>query len=174
MKRIVLLLLACALSGAISARAAFDCFLKLEGVPGESTHVDHRDEIVIESFSMGIAGAPGSAGGPQFSDLSLTKYLDKASPLLMLKCAQGAPIPMAVLTCKSAGGDKPVNFYVIRLKNVFVTSVSAGGAAGGDRPTESFSLNFSEIEWEYVPILPTGAPGTPVRTSWDLKKPPAE
>lgn len=170
MKRITLFLVVCALS-AITARAAFDAFLKLDGVPGESRHADHKDEIDIQSFSMGIVAPAGAVGAPQFSDLALTKYLDKASPILMLKCAQGARIGTAVLTCKSVG-EKPVDFYVIRLKDVVVTSISVSGAAGGDRPMESLSLSYAEIEWEYVPTTETGTTGTPVRTSWDLKKPP--
>jgi type VI secretion system secreted protein Hcp len=162
-------LLASVLLTALSTHAAFDCFLKLEGVPGESTDADHKDEIEIESFSMGISRPPGSTGAAQLSDLNLSKYLDKASPLLMLRCADGKHIPTAVLTCRSAG-EKPVNFYVIRLTDVIVTSVSVSGAAGSDRPTESLSLNYARIEWEYTPISATGAPGTPIRTSWDAKE----
>jgi type VI secretion system secreted protein Hcp len=62
-------------------------------------------------------------------------------------------------------------FYRITLTDVMVTSVSIGGASGGgDRPTESFSLNYTRIEWEYIPQLPTGGSGTPVRASWDLAR----
>lgn len=173
MKKSFLLLIAFALWTAVSANAAFDCFLKLEGVPGESTNADHRDEIDIQSFSMGISRPPGSTGRPQFTDLSLTKFLDKASPLLMLKCAEGRAIPTAVLTCSTpAAGGRPVNFYVIRLTDVIVTSVSVGGAAGGDKPTESFSLNYTQIEWEYTPISASGTAGTPVKAKWDLRQVP--
>ena len=31
---------------------AFDCFLKLEGIPGESTDSKHKDEIEVLSFSL--------------------------------------------------------------------------------------------------------------------------
>ena len=33
--------------------AAFDYFLKLDGIPGESTDAKHKGEIVVESFSWG-------------------------------------------------------------------------------------------------------------------------
>lgn len=170
MKKFSILLLLCAVCLAVPAQAAFDCFLKLDGIPGESRDAEHKDEIEIESFSMGISRPPGSTGAAQLSDLNLSKLLDKASPLLMLRCADGKHIPTAVLTCRTVGGDKPVNFYVIRLTDVVVTSVSVSGAAGGDRPIESFSLNYAQIEWEYTPISATGAPGTPVRTQWDLRQ----
>ncbi len=172
MKNYIPLLAACALWTAIPVHAAFDAFLKLEGVPGEATTTGHKDEIVIDSFSMGVSRPAPTGGGqttarPQFTDISFSHQLDKASPLLMLRCAQGTHIPTAVLTCRTVGAAS-VLFYRITLTDVMVTSVSIGGASGGDRPTETFSLNYTRIEWEYIPQLPTGGTGTPVRAGWDL------
>lgn len=171
MNKFIPLLAACVLWTAIPAHAAFDAFLKLEGVPGEALATGHKDEIVIESFSMGVS-RPAATGGTQtgraqFTDISFSHRLDKASPLLMLRCAQGTHIPTAVLTCRTVSAQ-PTDFYIIRLTDVVVTSVSVGGAAGSDRPTESFSLNYARIEWEYIPQLPTGGAGQPVRTTWNV------
>jgi type VI secretion system secreted protein Hcp len=173
MKKFIPLLAACVLWTAIPVHAAFDAFLKIEGVPGEATATGHKDEIDIESFSMGITRLAATGGGTstaraQFTDISFTHYLDKASPLLMLRCAQGTLIPTAVLTCRTVGARQDI-FYVIRLTDVVVTSVSIGGAAGGDRPTETFSLNYARIEWEYIPQLATGGMGDPVRATWNLQ-----
>jgi type VI secretion system secreted protein Hcp len=170
MKKHILLVAACILWIAIPAQAAFDAFLKLEGVPGEATATGHKDEIEIESFSMGVARPGGSAGSAQLSDISFVHVLDKASPLLILRCAQGTHIPTAVLTCRTASGASPFVFYRITLTDVIVTSVSVGGASGSDRPTESFSLNYATIEWEYIPQLPTGGAGTPVRATWNVAR----
>jgi type VI secretion system secreted protein Hcp len=174
MKKYIALLAACLSWTVLPAQAAFDAFLKLEGVPGEATASGHKDEIVIESFSMGITRPAATGGGgtqtgrPQFSDISFTHRLDKASPILMLKCASGTHIPTAVLTCRSTGARQE-DFYIIRLTDVLVTSVSISGASGGDVPFESFSLNYTKIEWEYIPQLPTGGQGPSVRASWDLE-----
>lgn len=174
MKKFIPLLAACVLWTALSAQAAFDAFLKIEGVPGEAIATGHKDEIDIESFSMGIARPAATGGGgtttgrAQFTDISFTHQLDKASPLLMLRCAQGTLIPTAVLTCRTVGARQDI-FYVIRLTDVMVTSVSIGGAAGSDRPTETFSLNYARIEWEYIPQLATGGMGDPVRATWNLQ-----
>jgi type VI secretion system secreted protein Hcp len=173
MKKYIPLVVACVLWTALPAPAAFDAFLKLEGVPGEATTTGHKDEIVIDSFQMGISrpsvlgGGGTQTGKAQFTDISFSHRLDKASPLLMLRCASGTHIPTAVLTCRRAGTRQDI-FYVIRLTDVVVTSVSISGASGGDVPVESFSLNYARIEWEYIPQLPTGGPGTPVRTTWNI------
>src|SRR5687767_3715933 len=105
MKKYIPLVAACILWTALPAQSAFDAFLKLEGVPGEATATGHKDEIVIDSFSMGVSRPSGSAGGPQFSDISFMHQLDKASPLLMLRCAQGTHIQTAVLTCRTASAS---------------------------------------------------------------------
>ena len=169
MKRsIVLCALAWLLCGAVRVQAAIDAYLFLDGIPGESTAAGFVDQIVIDSFSMGVANAGGARA--QLSDLNLMHALDKASPLLMLKCAQGATIPSAVLTVRTiTSSGKPVPFYVIRLTNVKVTSVQVSGATGGAaRPSESFSLNYETIEWEYTPITPTGSTLPVVTTRWNL------
>lgn len=168
-KHFALLLLSCFFWMTLPAHAIIDFYLDLDGVPGESTAVGHEDEIVIESFQMGVSRPEGAQ--PAFTDLNFSKALDKASPLLMLKCAQGAIIPNAVLTCRTGtSGGKPVAFYVIRLTNVKVSQVSVAGAAGGGtKPGENFSLNYETIEWEYTPVNNTGGTGQLVKAKWSLK-----
>ena len=171
MKRcVVLCALVLWLCGVFRAQASMDIFLALDGVPGESIASGFADQIVIESFSTGLGNSGG--GAPSFYDLSLSHALDKASPVLMLKCAQGATIATAVLTCRTLSGAKPVPFYVIRLTNVKVTSVAVAGSGGGDRPTENFTLSFESIEWEYTPFNSNGSTGQSIKTKWDLPKAP--
>jgi type VI secretion system secreted protein Hcp len=147
-------------------QALADFYLFLDGVPGESQAVGHRDEISLDSFGMGISNS--GSGQPALSDITLTKPLDKSSPLLMLKCANGAAIPSAVLTCYRIIGGVSRKFYVIRLTDVKVTQISQGGSAGG-LPYDTFSLNYRTIEWEYTPHDPNkGAPLTPVKANWTL------
>jgi type VI secretion system secreted protein Hcp len=150
----------------LPARASMDFHLMLEGVPGESTAAGHAGEIYIDAFSTAVARSGGTQA--TFSDLTFTKSLDKASPLLMLKCAQAARIPKAVLTCRTSLEAKPVAFYVIRLTGVKVTQVSTSGGAGGNRPTESFSLSYETIEWEYTPMNSSGGNLPVVKANWNL------
>src|SRR5512141_296981 len=70
---------------------AFDAFLKIDGVPGESSDDKHKDWIEVLSYSWGVSqpssGSASTAGGAtaeraNFSDFSVVKALDKASPKL--------------------------------------------------------------------------------------------
>jgi type VI secretion system secreted protein Hcp len=174
MKLRLLIVCAALLLVVFPCRAAVDVFLKLEGIPGESADADHKDEIEIYSFSFGATQTGGTTGGGGagkvvFSDISFTKPLDKSSPQLYLHCAQGKHIPTAILYGRKAG-ERPTDYYIIKLSDVLISSVSTSGASGGDRPTESLSLNFSKIEFSYARQKPDGSFEAPIKTGWDIKQ----
>jgi type VI secretion system secreted protein Hcp len=75
---------------------AFDSFLKIDGIPGESLDQKHKGEIEVLSFAFGAAntgsprgGGGGGAGKVAFNDFHFVHRLDKASPNLLLACANG-------------------------------------------------------------------------------------
>ena len=156
-------------------QAASDYLLVLDGIPGESVDAKYPGAIEIETFSFGVSnagsviiGGGGGAGKANFTELSFNKRLDKTSPLLYLSCANGRHLPSATLILRKPAGDKPFEYYVVKLTEVMVSSVQTGGAAGGGTPTESFSLSFAKIEFIYTPQRADGGAGTPVRSGWDV------
>jgi type VI secretion system secreted protein Hcp len=173
-------LLGCLLLAPQRSLAAVDMFLKLVDstgatIQGESTDKQHSGEIVALAFSQGVSvaisapsgGGGSTAGKASFSDIALTKLVDKSSPLLYLYAAQGKHLPQAVLTVRNSGAT-PFEFYRITLTDVLISSVQNSGASGGDRPVESLSLNFARVEWRYTPQNADGTAGTPVITTWNL------
>lgn len=139
--------------------AAVDYFLKIDGIDGESADGPCRNcEIQIESFIWGATnpqasgvGTGGGAGKVSFSDLSFSMKNQKVSPKLLEASATGQHIKEAVLTCRKAGGNQQ-EYLTYKLKDVLVSSFSAasGGTRGDTAPIESFSLNFSKIEFQWT------------------------
>src|SRR5262249_19925190 len=132
---------------------AFDAFLKIEGIDGESQDKDHPGEIVIDSFSWGVtntgaAGGGGGGGGGKAvgQDFHFSAPISKASPNLMLACATGKHIPSATLTFRKSGFE----FQKIRLADVLVSSYETTGEIQDDRPEDQFSLNFVKIDFLYT------------------------
>jgi type VI secretion system secreted protein Hcp len=154
---------------------AVDMFLKLDGIKGESKDHKHKDEIHIESFSWGLSqtgafgtGGGGGAGKVSVHDISVTKFLDKASPELMLHCANGKHIKEGLITVRKAG-EKPVEYLKIKLTDIIVSGVQHAGH-GSDLLTESLTLNFSKFNLDYQEQDETGTPkGGPVSMGWDVK-----
>jgi type VI secretion system secreted protein Hcp len=156
--------------------AAFDYFLKVDGIPGESTDAKHKGEIDVESWSWGETqpgppagtGSGGGAGKVHIQDLQVTANVSKASPQLMLACASGQHIKSAVLTGRRGGGAQ-LEFLTFSLSDVLVTSYQTGGSEAGP-PVDALSLNFSKIQIEYKEIQPDGKLGASAKVGWDVKQ----
>lgn len=158
-----------------SLPAAVDMFLDLGAViPGESTDKVHKSQVDVLAWSWGMSnsgtthdGGGGGAGKSNFQDLSVTKWVDKASPLLMLRCADGKHLAKATLFVRKAGGN-PIEYIKIELTDILVNSVATGGSGGEDRLTENISLNFAKLQLDYVPTRPDGSPDAAIKFAWDI------
>jgi type VI secretion system secreted protein Hcp len=173
---------------------AFDAYLNIDGIKGESMDAKHKGEIDIMSFSWGAAqtgvqatGGGGGAGKVKMHDFIVTKKTDAASPLLMLNCASGAHIKSANLTVRKAGGEQ-LEYLKIKLSDLIVSSykphaiesaigiedpasgLPTGKSEHDEIPMEEVALNFSKIEFSYQPQGPDGkAQGGPIVAGWDVK-----
>ena len=129
--------------------AAVDYFLKIDGVEGESTDVQHKNEIDIASWSWGVTnsgtfghGAGGGAGKVQPQDLHFVHPTDKSGPVLFKKCATGEHIKDAVLTVRKAG-ERQEEFLKVTFSDVLVSSYLNGG--GQDGVNSDVSLNYQKV-----------------------------
>lgn len=154
---------------------ATDMFLKLEGMEGEAQDSEHKNEIDVLAWSWGMSqsgtthmGPGAGAGKVNIQDISLTKYIDSASHSLVQCCCQGKHFGEALLTVRKAGGDKPLEYVVIKMTDVIVSSVSTGGSGGEDRLTENVSLNFAKVNFAYTPQKPDGSGGAVKEFGYDI------
>jgi type VI secretion system secreted protein Hcp len=156
---------------------AVDMFLKLDDVKGESQDDKHKDEIDVLAWSWGMhqsgtthLGGGGGSGKVSVQDISITKYVDKASPNLMMACCNGKHYKEALLTVRKAG-ESPLEYIKLTMKEVIVSNVSTGGSGGEDRLTENVTLNFGEYKIDYQAQGPDGkAAGGPVSAAWNVAK----
>lgn len=156
---------------------AVDMFIKIDGIKGESQDSKHKDEIDILAWSWGASnsgsahsGGGGGSGKASIQDISLTKYVDKASPLLLGKCCQGDHIKEATLTVRKAGGKDPLEYIKLTLSDILVSSTSTGGSGGADRLTENVSLNFAKFKLEYTPQKADGSAEGSVPYAYNIKE----
>ncbi len=154
---------------------AVDYFLKLDGIEGESQDSKHKGEIDLEAWSWGEAnagshayGSGGGAGKVDMHDFSFTMRVNKASPKLLLACANGSHVKTALLTCRKAGKDQQ-EYLKIKFTDLLVSSFQTGGSSGDVVPVDQIAINFSKIEYEYAEQKPDGTLGTKVPVHWDLK-----
>jgi type VI secretion system secreted protein Hcp len=156
---------------------AVDMFLNLgDTIKGETQDKTQKaaGDIDVLAWSWGAsnsgsfhAGGGGGAGKANFQDISITKYLDKASPALLIALAKGSHIPVAKLLVRKAG-DGQQKYLELTMSKVLVTSVSTGGSGGEDRLTENVSLNFAEVKFEYFLQNEKGVTASGGVFNWDI------
>jgi len=159
---------------------AVDMFLELKGVNGETddkvfkTKADKGIDVLAWSWGISNSGTThmgggGGGGKANFQDLSITKYVDCASHALLLGCATGEHYDYAKLTVRKAGKTQ-MEYIIIEMTEVMVTSVSTGGSGGEDRLTENIALNFAKVKFSYVPQKPDGTPGTALPMTYSISE----
>jgi type VI secretion system secreted protein Hcp len=153
---------------------AVDMFMKVKGIDGEARDKTHGGSIDVLAWSWGMSqsgsthvGGGGGAGKVNVQDLSFTKYIDKSSTELMLACCNGKHIPEAKLTIRKAG-ENPLEYLIITMSDVMVTSVSTGGSGGEDRLTENVTLNFAKVNVEYTEQTAKGTGGAKPKMGWNI------
>ena len=153
---------------------AVDMFLDLDGVKGESVDKTYKDKIDILAWNWGLAnggsfhhGSGGGSGKATFNDITITKYIDAASPNIMLFCANGKHFAKGKIIVRKAG-ENPLEYLTVEFDKVLVTNYQTGGGAGQERLTETVVLNFAKVKVEYTTQNEKGGKGTPQAFAWDI------
>jgi type VI secretion system secreted protein Hcp len=159
---------------------AVECFLKFEGpdLKGESQADGFKDQIDLLSWSWGATqsgtmhvATGGGSGKANVSDLVLTKKVDKGSPNLMQAVVNGKQFGKAILTCRKAGGDAPVDYLKIEMEKVIITSYQLGGSGSGDEFTENLGLNFALYKMTYTPQKDDGTADSGIGpVGWNIRE----
>lgn len=159
---------------------ASQMFLKLgSNIKGETTDDAHKDWCEILSFSHGVTqpSSPASSTGGRtgakasFSDFSVMKYVDMASPDIMHHCAAGKLIPeVKIHVCVATGDENKAHVLMeYTLGNCVISSCSPSGSDGGGKPTESVTLAYGTITMAYTPTDDSQAAGSEAKRGWDCQ-----
>ena len=151
--------------------------LSLTGIKGESTSKRHREEIVVESWSWGVAVTPPAPGGggssvsrPTFAPFTFAHRVDTASPPLWRACVMGQHIAEGILSVArpmTTVGD----YITLRMTDVLITSVNVADASADTQPPlESVSLACAAFEYTYRPQLANGSFGPAVVLKFDIRQ----
>ena len=158
---------------------AFDAFLKIEGIPGESRDTEHPDWIEVLGFSHGMTqGATGHGrtagdrpvGRCEHQDFTIVKAVDKATPLLARDLCTCRVVKEVKLELCRAGGNKE-KYLEYTLTNVIVSSIRPSKTPGyaGGLPVEEVAFGYRKITWTYFQVdAKTGKPKGTLEHQYDL------
>ncbi len=134
-------------------------FLKYGDIKGETTQVTHKDWIEVSSLQWGVGrgissgvggGSKREASAPSVSEITVTKTFDIASPLLLKEAIGGKAVQVKLELTRTDNNGTHVSYQKYVLENTLISGYSV--SSGGDRPSESLSLNFTKIDSEYLNI----------------------
>jgi type VI secretion system secreted protein Hcp len=146
-------------------------------IKGDVTTTGFEGQIELSSFQWGIGrgvGSPSGASGnreasnPSISEVTVTKMQDNASGELLKESLSGEGKAKAEISFTRTDKGGAVVYIVYTLTDVMFSGFSM--SSGGDRPSESLSLNFTKIEVKYTPQKEDGTAGTPFPVTYDLGK----
>ena len=129
--------------------------LSVAGVVGEGG-VGGPGSIDVNSFQWGVknsahGGSGAGSGKAQFSDFTITKMVDRASPAFFRNCVAGQHYKSVTLSVRKAGGTVS-DYLTINFGTVLVSSVSwSADATSGQPPTEAVSMAFKTVKVTYTP-----------------------
>jgi type VI secretion system secreted protein Hcp len=129
-----------------------DMLVLAAAAPGIRMRYD-TSVMPIESFQWGVGRSisPPTGGGgheastPSVSEVVVTKATDRFSALLLEDSLIGGEVPVVtiIFTDLSGTGGTSRDWLEVKLENVLLSGYSV--SSGGDRPTESLSLNFTKV-----------------------------
>jgi type VI secretion system secreted protein Hcp len=143
--------------------------MKYGALDGEVTAVGYEKWIELHSFQWGVgrgisAGAGGAskreASAPSISEITVSKTMDSFSPLALKEAIGGKGVTVKIDLTRTDAAGKHVAFEKYVLDGTMISGYSI--SSGGDRPSESISLNFTKVDSEYIKIddkfatVPTG------------------
>ena len=154
---------------------AVNAYLYIDGVEGPSTSKPNHIDIL--SFSWGVSqtstygpgqsGKEAKAGRADFSELTITKVLDKTSPFIFDHCSSGDVLDNVYLLYDKPVGDKQDDYFRIYLKDAVIVNQQLSAAA--ENPTESVSFAFQAIEVAYRPEKDDGSLDGAIPKGYDLE-----
>ena len=150
-------------------------FLEIEDIDGSVTAAGHEDWIEVDSLQWGVGRAIASGIGtaadresskPSISEISLSKMMDASSPLIFTEACVGVSQLVTIHLCKT--GEEDLETYMeYELTNCMISGYSV--SSGGDRPTETISLSFTQMVMTYTPSDSEGAGGDPIPAGYDME-----
>lgn len=149
-------------------------YLKYGSINGDVTAEGYQKWIELNSFQWGVGrGISSPTGGsddressaPSVSEVVVTKAQDVATIKLITEGFQGEGEKAQIDFTRTDKG-KLTTFLTYVLTNTMLSGYSV--SSGGDRPSESLSLNFTKIEVKETPAVASGKDGTPESVTYDL------
>jgi len=125
---------------------------------------------IEQTLNIGSQSTGAGAGKVTFNPFSITRKIDKSSPILFQMACSGTPFKQVTLGLrKSAGGGTAGLFYLVfNFKLVAVKTIS--WSYDDESPKETVTFEYGGLQVHYSPQKPDGSLDKPVPSGWNRVK----
>jgi type VI secretion system secreted protein Hcp len=153
-------------------------YVKYASLDGEVDVKGYEKWMEVQSLQWGVGRGISSASGggaskressaPSISEIVVTKTMDSISPLLLKEAIGGGGVEVKIHLTRTDAKATHVAYQKYILTNTLISGYSI--SSGGDRPTESISLNFGKFDSEYIKIDSKFGTATTGHVIYDIEK----
>lgn len=152
-------------------------FVNFDGIKGESSDPAHKEWMDVLTCNYDITRAITSetstrgdreSSNAKIQDLVITKYTDSATPKTFLESCCGTGKDVTIHFTKSGNGGGADIYLELSLKNALISGYSFSGKTQSvNRPHETITLSFVEMEIKYTPYDEDGNALAPLSVGFD-------
>jgi len=152
-------------------------YMKYGDIKGDVSAEGHKGTdgwVEVNSFQFGIGRGISSATGgsadreataPSISEIVVTKPSDISSVSWFEQALWGEGVKVTIDFCKTDKGQLEI-FQSYDLEDAMVSGYSV--SSGGDRPTESISISFTKVIFNFFEMSKDGAKAASPKAGWDI------
>ena len=153
------------------AHGAYDLFLQIDGIEGESASPGHKKWIDVESFSVSVSvptggGGGGAIGRAEFSPFRFRSPTCKASPKILESLLLGTTISEVRLDIATAGTQDVFAYWVLE-NTLFTSYANEGSINGGAMPWDTYTAVANRGRYAYTEFDDEGEPVGTVEVRWN-------
>ncbi len=150
-------------------------YMQVDGVKGDVEEAGHKDWIQLNSIQWGVGrgvGSPKSSAKDResseasVSEITVSKVNDNSSTGLMRLAMWGKGKKVKIDLTRTGDNKQQIAYLSYELEDVLFSGYSV--SSGGDRPSETLSLNFTKITLNNLDSKDTNEDGSPDRVQYDL------
>ncbi|AHG39181.1 Hcp1 family type VI secretion system effector [Pseudomonas syringae CC1557] len=139
---------------------AFDTFLWIDGLDGDSSDSEHKNWIEITAYNLAatqaVSRTASSAGGATvgrvyLSHFSIVKRVDIATPKILEACCSGQHFKKIIMSVHRAGGEKQKYLEVV-FEEVIISGIHSGNIfdpAASSFPEDVVWFDYAKVNIVY-------------------------
>lgn len=151
-----------------------NAYLTIDGVEGPSTSKEKAIDIVsfsfgaeqVSTYQAAASGKESRAGRANVQNLTVTKVLDKTTPLLFDHCVTGDILKEITLTYDKPVKDAQQDYFSVVMTDALITSIAMSGSQ--ENPMETVSFSFQKVKVGYAPEKDDGTLDGMVYKGFDM------